>query len=159
MLWCLIPKPLPWEQDAGVREITKQTSCSRRRSATGTHRTLEGFLSSSQAHLSWNVHICGQLDLSTNGQIRQRQPALAVKNTPASAGRIKVTGSVPGSGRSPGEGNGNPLQYARLENPHGQRSLEGYSPWGRKESDMTERVSTAQHNGCLTLWILKTTEL
>ena len=47
-------------------------------------------------------------------------------------------GSIPGLGRSPGEGNGNPLQYSCMENPHGQRSLVGYSPWGRKESDMTE---------------------
>ena len=46
-------------------------------------------------------------------------------------------GSIPGLGRSPGEGHGNPLQYSCLENPHGQRSLVGYSPWGRKESDMT----------------------
>ena len=41
-------------------------------------------------------------------------------------------GLIPGSGRSPGEGNGNPLQYSCLENPHGQRSLADYSPWGRK---------------------------
>ena len=46
--------------------------------------------------------------------------------------------SIPGLGRSLGEGNGNPLQYACLENPYGQRSLAGYSPWGRKASDMTE---------------------
>ena len=39
---------------------------------------------------------------------------------------------------------GNQLQYCCLENPHGQRSLEGCSPQGRKESDMTERLSTAQ---------------
>ena len=45
-------------------------------------------------------------------------------------------GSIPGSERSPGEGNGNPLQYSCLENP--MRSLVGYSPWGRKESDTTE---------------------
>ena len=54
-------------------------------------------------------------------------------------------GSIPGMGRSPGEGHGNPLQYSSLENPHRQRSLVGYSPWGHKESDMTERLSTAQH--------------
>ena len=54
-------------------------------------------------------------------------------------------GLIPGLGRSPGEGNGNPLQYSCLENPHGQRSLVGYSPWGPKESDMTEQLSTAQH--------------
>ena len=47
-------------------------------------------------------------------------------------------GSIPGLGRSPGEGHGNPLQYSYLENPHGKRSLVGYSPWGHKESDMTE---------------------
>ena len=37
-----------------------------------------------------------------------------------------------------GEGHGNPLQCACLENPHGQRGLAGYSPRGRKESDTTE---------------------
>ena len=45
-------------------------------------------------------------------------------------------GSIPGSGRSPGEWNGNPLQCSCLENPHRQRSLVGYSPWGQKESDI-----------------------
>ena len=55
---------------------------------------------------------------------------------------------IPGSGRSPGRGHGNPLQYSCLENPHGQRSLVGYSPWGCKESDMTERLSTA-HTVCI----------
>ena len=43
--------------------------------------------------------------------------ALAVKNPPANAGDIEDMGSVPGSGRSPGGGNGNPLQYSCLENP------------------------------------------
>ena len=43
-------------------------------------------------------------------------------------------GLIPGSGRSPGEGSGNPLQYSCLENPHRRRSLVGYSPQGRKES-------------------------
>ena len=47
-------------------------------------------------------------------------------------------GSIPGLGRSPGEGKGYPLQYSCLENPHGQRSLVGYSPWGCKQSDTTE---------------------
>ena len=43
----------------------------------------------------------------------------------------------------PRGGRGNPLQYSCLENPHGQRSLAGYSPWGQKELAMTERLSTA----------------
>jgi len=42
-------------------------------------------------------------------------------------------GSIPVLGRSPGGGHGNPLQYSCLENLHGQRSLAGYSPWGRKQ--------------------------
>ena len=47
-------------------------------------------------------------------------------------------GSIPGLGRSPGEGHKNPPQYSCLENPHGQSSLADYSPRGRKELDMTE---------------------
>ena len=42
-------------------------------------------------------------------------------------------GSIPGLGRSPGEGNSYPLQYSCLENSQGQRTLVGNSPWGRKE--------------------------
>ena len=52
-------------------------------------------------------------------------------------------GSIPGLGRSPGEGHGNPLQCSCLENPHGQRSLEGCSPWGRKSR--TRLCDEAQH--------------
>ena len=47
-------------------------------------------------------------------------------------------GSSPELGRSPIEGNGNPLQYSYLEKSHGWRNLVGYSPWGCKASDMTE---------------------
>ena len=50
--------------------------------------------------------------------------------------------SIPELGRSPGEENGNPLQYSCLENPHGERSLASYSPWDRKELDTTEQLST-----------------
>ena len=48
-------------------------------------------------------------------------------------------GLIPGVGRSPGEGHGNPLQYSGLENPR------DYSPWGRKESDTTEQLSLFTH--------------
>ena len=51
-------------------------------------------------------------------------------------------GSILGLGRPPGGGHGNPLQYSCLENFHGQRSVVGYSPWGRTESDITEQLST-----------------
>ena len=45
-----------------------------------------------------------------------------------------------GTKGSPGEGNGNPLQFSCLEKSHGWRSLTSYSPWGHKESDRTERL-------------------
>ena len=43
-----------------------------------------------------------------------------------------------------GGGHGNPLEYSCLENPRGQRSLAGYSPWGCKQLDTTEQLSTTQ---------------
>ena len=61
-----------------------------------------------------------------------------VKNPPVNEGDIRDVGSVPGLERSPGGGQGNPFQYACLENPQEPKSLLGYSPWGHKESDTTE---------------------
>ena len=46
-----------------------------------------------------------------------------VKNLIVNTGDLRDMGLIPGSGRSPGEGHGNPLQYSCLENPHGQKSL------------------------------------
>ena len=57
---------------------------------------------------------------------------------PAKAGDTTDVGLIPGSGRSPGGGHGNPLQYSCLETAYGRRGLPGYGPWGRKESDTTE---------------------
>ena len=57
----------------------------------------------------------------------------------ASAYDVRDLGSIPGSGRAPGEGNGNPLHYSCLENPMDRGAWRGYSPWGHKESAMTER--------------------
>ena len=58
----------------------------------------------------------------------------------ASAYNAGDPGSIPGSERSPGEGNGNPPQYSCLEKSHGPRSLVGYSPCGRKGLDTTKRL-------------------
>ena len=63
-------------------------------------------------------------------EISTSQVVLVVKNPPANAGDARDAGSIPGSGRSPGGGLSSPLQYSCLENPHGQRNLVGYSPWG-----------------------------
>ena len=63
-----------------------------------------------------------------------------------SACNVEDLGLIPELGRSPKEGNGYPLQYSCLENPHGQKRLAGYSSWGHKESDWMDRLSTAQHS-------------
>ena len=49
-------------------------------------------------------------------------------------------GSIPGLGRSPGEGNGNPLWYSAWKIPWMEKPGAGYSPWDCKESDTTERL-------------------
>ena len=51
-----------------------------------------------------------------------------VKNPPVNAGDARDIGSISGSGRFPGEGSGNSLQYSCLEKSHGQKNLVGYSP-------------------------------
>ena len=69
-----------------------------------------------------------------------------VKKQPANAGDTRDMGSIPGSGRSPGVGNGNPFQYSCLENTRGQRSLADYSARGCKEFDMTEVTQYTRTN-------------
>ena len=66
-----------------------------------------------------------------------------VKNPPANAGDA---GLISESGRSPGERNGNPLQYSCLRNPNGQRSLVGYSPRGHK--GVRYDLATKQQQKC-----------
>ena len=56
-----------------------------------------------------------------------------VENLPAKAGDLGYTGSILGLERSPGAGNGNPLQYSCVENSMEGGRLVGYSPWGLKE--------------------------
>ena len=68
--------------------------------------------------------------------------ALVVKNPPANAGDARDVGSIPGLGRSPRrEWQSTAVFWS--EESHRQRSLAGYSPWGHKESDMTERLSVS----------------
>ena len=69
-----------------------------------------------------------------------------VKNLPADAGEARVMGLIPGSGRSPGKGNGTPLQYSCLENPMDGGTWLGYSPWCHKELDTTERLHSLTHS-------------
>ena len=66
-----------------------------------------------------------------------------VKTPPVNAGDA---GSIPGLGRSRGEGNGNPFHYSCLEHPMDRETCGGYSPWGRKESDRLN-VNNSFHLG------------
>ena len=69
---------------------------------------------------------------------RDSQVVLVIKNPCANAGDIRDVGSVPGSGRCPGE-EGVAAHCSVLPGePHGQRSLVGYSPQGHRDSDTTE---------------------
>ena len=69
----------------------------------------------------------------------------AVKNTPGNAGDIGDAGLIPGLEGCPGEGNGNPLQYSCLRESHGQTSLVGFRPWGRKETDKNNKVGNMEN--------------
>ena len=83
-----------------------------------------------------------------------------VKNLPANAGDIRDAGSIPGSGRSPGEQLGNPLHYSCLENST-KSSLVGYSPCGPyspKEPDTSEHVhKEKKRNGNSMFYFLRAT--
>ena len=63
-----------------------------------------------------------QTQLSTHVSIKLSQAVLVLKNLPANAGDIRDVGLIPGLGRFPERGNGNPLQYICLENPMDRRA-------------------------------------
>ena len=99
---------------------------------------------------NWNVATPEMPSNRINKAELINQPITLKKAFPGGSDGIESTcnvgdlGSIPGLGRSPGGGHGNPLQYSCLENPQGQRSLAGYSPWGSKELDTTEQWRPAQ---------------
>ena len=87
-------------------------------------------------------------------QLYSSTGASQVKSLLGSAGDGRDSGSIPGWGRSPGGRHGNPLQYSCLENPDGQRSLVGYSPWGLKESDTAEVTQhECAHSSGVVVWV------
>ena len=73
--------------------------------------------------LSQGLGVINELKTLTSGSFQPEkylsfmQVVLVVKNPPANAGDVREAGLIPGWGRSPGEGHGNPLQYPCLENP------------------------------------------
>ena len=108
-------------------------------------------------YLSSNCHLWGRTESDMTEAIQQQQQikrspckctgafqvALMLKNPLANAGDVRDVCLIPGSRRSPGGRNGNPLQYSWLENPMDIVAWPGCSPQGHKESDRTE---VTQHN-------------
>ena len=77
------------------------------------------------------------------------QVALVVKNPPANAGGIRDVGSIPGSGRSPLGGHGNPLQYSCLENPMDRGAWR--ATWGHKSQNDLETKPPPQRQNHMNL--------
>ena len=70
-----------------------------------------------------------------------------VKNSPANAGDISYAGLIPGSGRSPGEGNGNPLQYSCLENPMDRGAWRATVHWVSKSRTTELKMLSTEFPG------------
>ena len=78
------------------------------------------------------TQLCPWRESSHRHLAKASQLVLAAKNLPAKAEDRRDAGLIPGLGIPPGGGHGNPFQYSCLENPYGQRSLAGCSPWGHR---------------------------
>ena len=96
------------------------------------------FLSNVSHFLLWTLKLCYALC----------HVALVVNNPPADAGDLRDMGSIPGSGRAPGEGNGNPLQYSCLESLTDSRTWWAIVHGVSKSWTRLKRLSTALRCWC-----------
>ena len=101
-----------------------------------THCFCYSCLENSVDRGAWWATVCG-VTKSLTQLILASQVVLVVKNLPANTADLRDTGSIPGSGRSPGGGHGNPLQYSCLENPIDRRAWQVTVHGITKELDMT----------------------
>ena len=92
----------------------------------------------SSSHVIVYYFNCSQFLTALLGRMVLMARSRLGKESTCQAGDI---GLIPGSGRTPGIRNGNPLQYFCLENPHGLQSLMSHSPWGPKEWDPIQQLS------------------
>ena len=104
--------------------------------STGSDRRSEGSGPRAVCH-SFPFVLISSLPTTT----QPSQVVLVEKNLPAKAGDVKDVGSTPGSGRSLGEGNGNPLRYSCLETPWTE-GLVGLSPWRCKSRTWLKQLHT-----------------
>ena len=91
----------------------------------------------SQGRGAWWAAVYGVAQSRTRLKWLNSSSGSVVKNPPANAGDAEVAGLVSQSGRSLGEGNGNPLQFSCLGNPMDRGAWVDYSPWAHKELNMT----------------------
>ena len=91
--------------------------------------------------MAWAAQILYLLDVKSVGFPGSSVVKKKKKNPPANVRDTGDVDSIPGSRRSPGGGNSNPLQYSCLDNPMDRGACGLRSPWGCKESDTSEPVS------------------
>ena len=140
--------PRPWDspgKNTGVGchfllQCMKVKSESEVTQSCPTRDPMDCSLPGSSVHGTFQARVLEWVTISSSSLPLRLPSWLNSKQSTCSVGDL---GSIPVSGRSLGGGHSNPLQYSCLENPHGQRSLAGYSPWGCKELDTTEGLSTA----------------
>ena len=88
------------------------------------------------------------------GKIPIEYPYRMVKNPPPKAGDVRDTGLIPGSGKSPGRGNGTVFQYSSLENSTVRGAWQAIIRGGQKELDITQHTHMAFHVCLLSLNIM-----
>ena len=136
-------KVIQTQRNAHIEKLT-QTDKHMQKEPSVSEQLLWSLLADGCVLRNFRMFHCVMCYLSSYTALSGFQLVLVVNNSPANAGDVRDASSIPGLGRCPGRGQGNPLQYSCLENPHGQRSLVGYSPQGCTESDMTEATQHAQ---------------
>ena len=104
----------------------------------------------------WVLHGCYNITIWKNFNILchlylSSQVVLVVKNLPANVGNMRVVGSIPGSGRSPGEGNVYPLQYSLLENPMEREAWQATICGVAKSLAQLKQLNTLACTSCLSL--------
>ena len=110
---------------------------------SGEESTCQVQFSCSVVSDSLQSRVCqASLSITNSQSLLKLMSIESVCHSTISACQVGDMGLIPGSGRSPGEGHGNPRQVFLPGKSYELRSLAGCSPWGHRESDMTYRLKT-----------------